>query len=49
MRQAKIIIKDEVNIKIEGLELDIRRACFKKFEYETKTSSFNNLLLLILN
>ena len=34
MRQAKIIIKDEVNIKIEGLELDIRRACFKKFEYE---------------
>ena len=34
MRQAKIIIKDEVNIKIEGLDLDIRRACFKKFEYE---------------
>ena len=34
MRQAKIIIKDEVNLKIEGLELDARRACMKKFEYE---------------
>lgn len=34
MRQAKIIVKDEVNIKIEGLELDARKACMKKFEYE---------------
>lgn len=34
MREAKIIIKDEVNVKIEGLELDARRACMKKFEYE---------------
>jgi superfamily II DNA or RNA helicase len=34
MREAKIIVKDEVNIKIEGLELDARRACMKKFEYE---------------
>lgn len=34
MRQAKIIVKDEVNVKIEGLELDARRACMKKFEYE---------------
>jgi superfamily II DNA or RNA helicase len=34
MREAKIIIKDEVNIKIEGLELDARRACMKKFEYD---------------
>ena len=34
MREAKIIIKDEVNIKIEGLELDARKACMKKFEYE---------------
>jgi superfamily II DNA or RNA helicase len=34
MREAKIIVKDEVNIKIEGLELDARKACMKKFEYE---------------
>jgi superfamily II DNA or RNA helicase len=34
MMQAKIVIKDECNIKIEGLELDIRRALMKKFEFE---------------
>ena len=34
MRQAKIIIKDEVNIKIEGLELDARRALVNKFKYD---------------
>jgi len=34
MRQAKIIIKDEVNCKIEGLELDCRKALMKKFEHE---------------
>jgi len=32
--KAKIIIKDECNVKIEGLELDTRRALMKKFEYE---------------
>jgi superfamily II DNA or RNA helicase len=34
MRECKIIVKDEVNIKIEGLELTERRALMKKFEYE---------------
>jgi superfamily II DNA or RNA helicase len=34
MSEAKIIIKDEVNVKIEGLELSDRRALMKKFEYE---------------
>jgi superfamily II DNA or RNA helicase len=34
MKQAKIIIKDEVNAKIEGLDLDVRRALCKKFEVE---------------
>jgi superfamily II DNA or RNA helicase len=34
VRQAKIIIKDEVNIKIEGLELDARRALVNKFKYD---------------
>ena len=34
MRQAKIVIKDEVNCKIEGLELDCRKALMRKFEHE---------------
>jgi len=34
MNEAKIIIKDEVNVKIEGLELSDRRTLMKKFEYE---------------
>lgn len=34
MRQATIIIKDEVNVKIEGLELDVRRALVNKFKYD---------------
>jgi superfamily II DNA or RNA helicase len=34
MNEVKIIIKDEVNVKIEGLELSDRRALMKKFEYE---------------
>jgi superfamily II DNA or RNA helicase len=33
MKQATIIIHDEVNIKIEGLELDVRRALVNKFKY----------------
>lgn len=34
MKEAKIIVKDEVNVKIEGLDLDVRKALMKKFEYE---------------
>ena len=34
MHKCKIIIKDEVNCKIENLELDARRALMKKFEFE---------------
>jgi superfamily II DNA or RNA helicase len=34
MRTATIIIKDEVNIKIEGLELDVRRALVNAFKYD---------------
>lgn len=33
MNQAKIEIKDEVNVKIHGLELSDRRALMKMFEY----------------
>ena len=34
MRTATIIIKDEVNIKIEGLELDVRKKLVNTFKYE---------------
>jgi len=34
MKTCKIIVKDEVNVKIEGLELAERKALMKKFEYE---------------
>lgn len=34
MRECKIIIRDEVNCKLEGLELAERRALSKRFEYE---------------
>ena len=30
MRTATIIIRDEVNIKLEGLELDVRKALVNK-------------------
>jgi len=32
--QAKLIIRDEVNVKIEGLDLSDRTALVKKFKYE---------------
>ena len=34
MKQCKLIIKDEVNVKIEGLDLPDRKSLMKKFEYE---------------
>jgi len=34
MRNCKIIVRDEVNIKIEGLELDARKTLTNKFKYE---------------
>jgi len=34
MRQARLIIRDEVNVKIEGLELDVRRALVNRFKYD---------------
>jgi superfamily II DNA or RNA helicase len=34
MTEAKIIIKDEVNVKIEGLDVSDRRALMKMFEFE---------------
>jgi superfamily II DNA or RNA helicase len=37
---CKVIIKDEVNVKIENLDLDIRKALVKKFKYEDPTARF---------
>lgn len=34
MKECKLIIKDEVNVKLEGLELGDRKALMKMFEYE---------------
>ncbi len=40
MASCKIIIKDEVNIKIENLDLDARKALVKKFKYEDPTARY---------
>ena len=34
MKKARLIIRDEVNVKIEGLELDARRTLVNKFKYD---------------
>jgi len=33
MKKCKIVIKDEVNVKIENLDLDTRKSLVKKFKY----------------
>ena len=40
MATCKVIIKDEVNIKIDNLDLDTRKALVKKFKYEDPTARF---------
>ena len=40
MASCKIIIKDEVNVKIENLDLDARKALVKKFKYEDPTARY---------
>ena len=40
MSSCKIIIKDEVNIKIENLDLDTRKDLVKKFKYEDPTARY---------
>lgn len=34
MKQATLTIRDEVNVKIEGLDLDVRRRLVNQFKYE---------------
>jgi len=40
MAIARVIIKDEVNVKIENLDLDTRKALVKKFKYEDPTARY---------
>lgn len=40
MKQATIVIKDEVNIKIEGLDLDVRKALVNAFKYENPAARY---------
>lgn len=34
MKQATIIVRDEVNVKVEGLDLDMRRRLVSAFKYD---------------
>jgi superfamily II DNA or RNA helicase len=34
MKQCRLVIRDEVNVKIEGLELDARRKLLNQFKYD---------------
>jgi superfamily II DNA or RNA helicase len=40
MATCKVIIRDEVNVKIENLDLDTRKALVKKFKYEDPTARY---------
>jgi superfamily II DNA or RNA helicase len=40
MPGCKVIIKDEVNVKIENLDLDTRKALVRKFKYEDPTARY---------
>ncbi len=40
MATCKVIIKDEINVKIENLDLDTRKALVKKFKYEDPTARY---------
>jgi superfamily II DNA or RNA helicase len=40
MKQCTIIIRDEVNIKIEGLDLDCRKALVTAFKYENPAARY---------
>jgi superfamily II DNA or RNA helicase len=40
MKQATIILRDEVNIKIEGLDLDCRKSLVNAFKYENPAARY---------
>ena len=40
MKKATIVIRDEVNIKIEGLDLDMRKRLVTAFKYENPAARY---------
>ena len=40
MPSCKVIIEDEVNVKVSGLDLDSRKALVKKFKYEDPSARY---------
>ena len=40
MKQCTIVIRDELNIKIEGLDLDCRKALVTAFKYENPAARY---------
>jgi len=46
MKTCKLIIKDEVNVKLEGLELTDRKTLMRMFEYEMPGARFNTSVQL---
>ena len=40
MATARVIIKDEVNVKIEGLDLDTRKDLVKKYKYFQQSARY---------
>jgi superfamily II DNA or RNA helicase len=40
MKSCKLIIKDEVNLKVEGLPIEVRRKLVNKFKYVDPTARF---------
>lgn len=40
MKKATLIVSDEVNVKIEGLDLDTRRDLVKKFKYDVPNARY---------
>ena len=46
MKKCKLIIKDEVNVKLEGLELADRKTLMRMFEYEMPGARFNTSVQL---
>ena len=40
MKSCKLIIKDEVNLKVEGLPIEVRRKLVNAFKYQDPTARY---------
>ena len=40
MKACKVVIKDECNVKLENLDLDVRKALVKKFKYQDPSARY---------